>query len=176
MISPRVRQKVLTHQRHEQSGFAPKKSIVDRILAAHVPSERLRCGATLYLVSRPLDSVLMGSEGRTMPRDSTWRNHEACKRHASWLRLVEAGLLDMGLAGPSIAWAMARRRLKWYRRKPDAATRCSADAPIRDLIWPNVLESGDEQRRRNSVVETWWNGFHGLRCAYRGLILNMYAS
>ena len=38
----RVRQKLLTHQRHEQSVFTPKKSSVDRILAVRVLTERLR--------------------------------------------------------------------------------------------------------------------------------------
>ena len=38
----RVRQKLLTHQRHEQSVFTPKKSTVDRILAIRVRTERLR--------------------------------------------------------------------------------------------------------------------------------------
>ena len=38
----RVRQKLLTHQRHEQSGFTPEKSTVDRILALRVLTERLR--------------------------------------------------------------------------------------------------------------------------------------
>ena len=37
-----VRQKLLTQQRHEQSGFTPKKSTVDRILALRVLTERLR--------------------------------------------------------------------------------------------------------------------------------------
>ena len=33
---------LLTHQRHEQSGFTPKKSTVDRILALRVLTDRLR--------------------------------------------------------------------------------------------------------------------------------------
>ena len=46
--------------------------------------------------------------------------------HASWLRQVESYLKDAGLAS---AWAMARRRPKEYRRKVDAATRCSGVCP-----------------------------------------------
>ena len=42
ILLDRVRQKLLTHQRHEQSGFTPKKSTVDRILALRVLTERLR--------------------------------------------------------------------------------------------------------------------------------------
>ena len=38
----RVRQKLLTHQRHEQSGFTLKKSTVDRILALRVFTDRMR--------------------------------------------------------------------------------------------------------------------------------------
>ena len=36
ILLDRVRQKLLTHQRHEQSGFTPKKSTVDRILVLRV--------------------------------------------------------------------------------------------------------------------------------------------
>ena len=42
VLLDRVHQKLLTHQRHEQSGFTPKKSTVDRILALRVLTERLR--------------------------------------------------------------------------------------------------------------------------------------
>ena len=42
IISDRVRQKLLTHKRHEQSGFTPKKSTVDCILALRVLTDRLR--------------------------------------------------------------------------------------------------------------------------------------
>ena len=40
---------------------------------------------------------------------------------------------DMGMAGLVSVWAMARRRMKEYRRKVDAGTRCSAYAPTLDL-------------------------------------------
>ena len=40
-------------------------------------------------------------------------------------RQVEFYLKDMGMTGLASAWAMARRRQKHYRRKVDAATRCS---------------------------------------------------
>ena len=46
----------------------------------------------------------------------------------------ESYLKDAGMAGLATAWAMARRRPKEYRRKVDAATRCSAYAPIPDLL------------------------------------------
>ena len=48
---------------------------------------------------------------------------------ASWLRKVESYLKDTGMAGLAPAWAMARRRPKEYRRKVDAATRCSGVCP-----------------------------------------------
>ena len=44
--------------------------------------------------------------------------------HASWVR-QESYLKGAGMAGLASAWAMARRRPKEYRRKVDAATRCS---------------------------------------------------
>ena len=49
--------------------------------------------------------------------------------HASWLRQVEFYLKDTGMTGLASAWAMARRRPKEYRRKVDAATRCSGVYP-----------------------------------------------
>ena len=42
IIFDRVRQKLLIQQRHEQSGFTPAKSTVDRILTLRVLTERLR--------------------------------------------------------------------------------------------------------------------------------------
>ena len=42
---------------------------------------------------------------------------------------TESYLKDMGMAGLASAWAMARRRTKEYRRKVDAATRCSVVKP-----------------------------------------------
>ena len=42
---------------------------------------------------------------------------------------TEAYLKDMGMTGLASAWAMARRRLKEYRRKVDAATRYSGVCP-----------------------------------------------
>ena len=48
---------------------------------------------------------------------------------ASWLRQAESYLRDTGMAGLASAWAMARRRPKEYRRKVDAATRCSGVCP-----------------------------------------------
>ena len=46
-----VRQKLLTNQHHEQSGFIPKKSTVDRILAPLVITERLRDFRTRLLAA-----------------------------------------------------------------------------------------------------------------------------
>ena len=54
--------------------------------------------------------------GLSMPRG---------RPHASWLRKVKSYLKDAGVAGLASAWAMPRRRPKEYRRKVDAATRCS---------------------------------------------------
>ena len=49
--------------------------------------------------------------------------------YASWLRQVESYLKDTGMASLASVWAMARRRTKDYRRKVDAATRCSGVCP-----------------------------------------------
>ena len=61
--------------------------------------------------------------------------------HASWLRQVESYLKDTGMAGLASAWVMARRRPKEYRRKVDAATRCSCVCPIPDLTYLRSFES-----------------------------------
>ena len=42
---------------------------------------------------------------------------------------TEAYLKNAGMAGLASAWAMARRRPREYRRKVDAATRCSGVCP-----------------------------------------------
>ena len=42
---------------------------------------------------------------------------------------TEAYLKDMDMAGLASVWAMARRKTKEYRRKVDAATRCSGVCP-----------------------------------------------
>ena len=47
----------------------------------------------------------------------------------SWLRQVESYLKEAGMVGLASAWAMARGRPKEYRRKVDAATRCSGVCP-----------------------------------------------
>ena len=41
ILHDRVSQKLLTHHRHEHSGFTPNKSTVDRILAHRILTERL---------------------------------------------------------------------------------------------------------------------------------------
>ena len=41
----------------------------------------------------------------------------------------EGYLKDAGMTGLASAWAMAKRRTKEYRRKVDAATRCSGVCP-----------------------------------------------
>ena len=51
MNSRYFRQKLLTHQRDEQSGFTPKKSTLDRILALRVLTECLRDIHTGLLVA-----------------------------------------------------------------------------------------------------------------------------
>ena len=67
-----------------------------------------------------------------------WLDHVEGRPQASYLRQVEsylgngqteAYLKDMGLASLASAWVMARRRPKEYRRKVDAATRCSGVCP-----------------------------------------------
>ena len=51
IILDRVCQKLLIHQRHEQSGFTPEKSTVDRILSLRVLTERLRVFRTELLAA-----------------------------------------------------------------------------------------------------------------------------
>ena len=46
---------------------------------------------------------------------------------------TEAYLKDTGMTGLTSAWAMAGQRPEEYRRKVDAATRCSGVCPISDL-------------------------------------------
>ena len=88
----------------------------------------------LFLISAQLTSLIkdhvhpilpcwdqMGQMGWTMPRG---------RLHVSWLRQVESIVNDMGMAGLASAWAMARRRPNEYRRKVDAATRCSGVRPL----------------------------------------------
>ena len=52
-----------------------------------------------------------------------------CVVHSTWIITMynthESCLKDTGMAGLASAWAMAGRRPKEYRRKVDAATRCS---------------------------------------------------
>ena len=57
--------------------------------------------------------------------------------HASWLCQVESYLKHTGMTGLASSWATARRRPKEYRRKVDAATRCSGVCPhtLPDLIF-----------------------------------------
>ena len=74
------------------------------------------CGATPYGGFRPSDSFLSRSEGLV---------HAEGRPHASWLRKLKSYLKDAGMVGLASAWEMARRRPKEYRRKVDAATRCS---------------------------------------------------
>ena len=70
--------------------------------------------------------------------------------HASWLRKVESYLKDAGLAGLASAWAMARRRTKEYRRKVDAATRCSGVCPPEpEHVRQSVRGLGGELRNVN---------------------------
>ena len=52
-----------------------------------------------------------------------WRRPMGRPR-ASWLQQVDRHLKEMGM-GQVSAWGMARRRPLEYRRKVDAATRCS---------------------------------------------------
>ena len=52
-----------------------------------------------------------------------------CRSRASRLRQVGSYVKDMFMTGLASAWAMAGRRPKEYRRKMDAATRCSGVCP-----------------------------------------------
>ena len=62
-----------------------------------------------------------------------WRRPMGQPR-ALWLQQVDQHLKEMGM-GQASAWGMARRRPLEYRWKVDAATRCSAHAPIPDLTY-----------------------------------------
>ena len=62
-------------------------------------------------------------------RDSTCWSMPRRRPHASCLHQVESYLKDTGMADLASAWVMARRRTKEYRRKVDAATRCSGVCP-----------------------------------------------
>ena len=55
---------------------------------------------------------------------------------------MEAYLEDMDMTGLAYVWAMAKWRPKEYRRKVDAVWRCSAYAPMPDLITPNAIGFG----------------------------------
>ena len=59
--------------------------------------------------------------------------------HVSWLRQVESYLKDTGMAGLASVWVMVRRRPKEYRRKVDAATRCSGVCPHTWPVRPDKL-------------------------------------
>ena len=65
----------------------------------------------------PAHQILLARE----PRE--WRTPMGRPR-ASWLQQVDRRLKEMGM-GQASAWGMARRRPLEYRRKVDAATRCS---------------------------------------------------
>lgn len=69
IILNRIRRHMLAHQRPEQSGFTPKKSTADRILALRVLSERMREFGRGFLVAyidlrKAFDSVC---------REALWR-------------------------------------------------------------------------------------------------------
>ncbi len=66
----------------------------------------------------PAHQILSARE----PRE--WRRPMGRPR-ASWLQHVDQHLKEMGM-GQASAWGMARQRPLEYRRKVDAATRCSS--------------------------------------------------
>ena len=67
--------------------------------------------------SDPAHQILSASESHE------WRRPMG-QPHASWLQQVDQHLKEMGI-GQAFAWRMARWRPLQYRRKVDAATRCS---------------------------------------------------
>ena len=70
-------------------------------------------GVDASVVNRPPDSLLSRSK---------WLDHvEGAPTH---FMVASSGVISEGCGGPDVAWAMARRRPKEYRRKVDAATRC----------------------------------------------------
>ena len=110
-------------------------------------------GATPCGGSRPPHSFLLKSE---------WLNHAEGLPQASRLRQVESCLRDIGMTGLASAWAMASRRTKEYRRKVDAATRCSGVCPH---TWPDLTVEAPKISR---VWKTWMSQrieFRGSRLA-----------
>ena len=95
----------------------------------------------LLLVNQCRDHQLRiyGHVARLPPEDPVHRilscRNPKGRPQASCLRQVEAYLKDMGMTGLASAWVMARRRPKEYRRKVDAATRCSGVCPH---TWPDL--------------------------------------
>ena len=76
---------------------------------------------------------------------------------ASWLRHVKSYLKDMGMAGLASVWTMARQRTKEYRRKVDAATRCSGcpdrpppDATMKRVDAPSAWPSPSDLDKKES--------------------------
>ena len=63
-----------------------------------------------------------------MPSRSIWRAWRAWRLPVGDGQ-TKAYLKNMDMTGLASAWAMARRRTKEYRRKVDAATRCSGVCP-----------------------------------------------
>ena len=121
---------------------------------------------------------------RRDPRD--WTTPRG-RPHASRLRQVESYLKDTGMASLASAWAMARRRLKEYRRKVDAATRCSGVYPhTRPTCQYCISGSGLSIGRRSDDTHSgagmmgtnWFQVgpvlFHGLQLvsSYKAVLLN----
>ena len=85
---------------------------------------------------------------------------------ASCLRQMESYLKDTGMTGLAAVWAMARWRPKKYRRKVDAATRCSGVYPHTWPTWiyPGRLRSANEIQdfpEMHSIItgKPWWVAF-----------------
>ena len=83
----------------------------------------------MFVYSFPQPVITDTQPNPLKPLRSEWLDHVEGRPQASWLRQVESNLKDMDMTGLASALAMARRRLKEYRRKVDAATRCSGVCP-----------------------------------------------
>ena len=94
---------------------------------SHWPRARTYGCSSPQWGSRPSDSFLSRTEGLY---------HAERRPQASWLRQMESHSKDTGMAGLASVLAMAKRTTKEYRRKVDAATRCSGVWPH---TWPDLV-------------------------------------
>ena len=89
ILLDKVRQKLLTHQRHEQSGFTPTKSTVDRTLALRVLTGRLR----QFRVGLLATYVDLRNAFDSVNRDVLWRIPALRVIHPKLVELISGKIL-----------------------------------------------------------------------------------